>query len=256
MYRAILRGPPAPRISLGALLDRTLGGGVKQTTTVLLGGGPGCGKSTIVLRAAERFCALGECLYFAAEEDLADIAERGERLGIDDHDRLSFKEAIGGNVDVLGVMYERRPAGVIIDSIDGLVGRDPEAEMALLDIIKKACVSLRCPALIISQVNKAEDYSGFQAKKHHVDVLMTLEQDTEIRSENGEPIRILSTEKSRIGPAHVETWLAMGENGLDLWTSEEAGVRDGVEVGDEPAPEPAPEPVPKRRKRAARETVG
>jgi len=226
-----------PRISLG-IVDRCLDvigyekhgkSGVVVSDVVLLGGGPGAGKSTLSLDIAECFCAVGTCLYVAAEEDLMAIKVRGRRLKIKTKNRLKFLPAMGGGVDLLAVIYDIKPAGVIIDSIDGLVGRDPESEMALLDVLKKACVLLQMPAIVISQVTKELDFSGFQAKKHHVDVLLTMTADSELKSENGEAVRVLeTTDKNRNGRAYVETYLEMTETGLSYWNSEEEGIENGV----------------------------
>jgi predicted ATP-dependent serine protease len=231
-----------PRISLG-IVDRCLDvqgweksgkSGVVVSDVVLLGGGPGAGKSTLCLGIAECICAVGTCLYVAAEEDLMAIKVRGRRLKIKTRNRLQFLPAMGGGVDLLATIYELRPAGVIIDSIDGLTGRDPEAEMALLDILKKACVLLQMPAIVISQVTKELDFSGFQAKKHHVDVLLTLTADPELKTGNNEAVRILeTTDKNRNGRAYVETFLSMTETGLSYWNSEEEGIENGVRLPEE-----------------------
>lgn len=232
-----------PRISLG-IVDRCLDvigyekhgkSGVVLSDVVLLGGGPGAGKSTLSIAMAESICEVGTCLYVAAEEDLMAIKVRGLRLKAKPktRKRLKFLPAMGGGVDLLAVIYDIKPAGVIIDSIDGLVGRDPEAEMALLDILKKACCLLKMPAIVISQVTKELDFSGFQAKKHHVDVLLTMTADSEMKSENGEAVRILeTTDKNRNGRAYVETFLEMTETGLSYWNSEEEGIENGVRLPD------------------------
>lgn len=231
-----------PRISLG-IVDRCLDiqgwektgkSGVVVSDVVLLGGGPGGGKSTLCLAIAECICAVGTCLYVAAEEDLMAIKVRGRRLGLETRNRLMFLPAMGGGVDLLAVIYEVKPAGLIIDSIDGLTGRDATAELDLLAILKKACVLLQMPAIVVSQVTKELDFSGFQAKKHNVDVLLTMTADSELKSSNGEAVRILeTTDKNRNGRAYVETYLEMTETGLSYWNNEVEGIENGVRLPED-----------------------
>ena len=50
--------------------DRVLGGGIVPGSIVLLGGEPGIGKSTIVLKSAGKISLNGKVLYITAEESL------------------------------------------------------------------------------------------------------------------------------------------------------------------------------------------
>jgi DNA repair protein RadA/Sms len=204
------------RISLGPL-DECLGGGIVASDVVLIGGGPGAGKSTILLQICSYIWKHGVCLYVASEEDIRTIKRRGHRLGIKPTARqLAFAKAMGGNSDIGSILATIRPAGFIIDSLNGLVGHDLNAEVRALDIIKKYCVLLGAPAIVVSQVNAGEDFSGLKAKQHAVDVLLTLSKDEDIRTDGIEPMRVLETIKNRSGKAGVETFLEMTETGLKV----------------------------------------
>src|ERR687884_1813587 len=67
-----LRGPTAgpPRRQTGiAELDRVCGGGLVPGSTILVGGDPGIGKSTLLLQAAARLAEGGAaCAYISGEE--------------------------------------------------------------------------------------------------------------------------------------------------------------------------------------------
>ncbi len=78
-----------PRLSTGiGELDRVLGGGLVPGSTVLIGGEPGIGKSTLMLQAAARLAAGGRAvLYVTSEESAQQIQMRAKR--IEDHGRES-----------------------------------------------------------------------------------------------------------------------------------------------------------------------
>ena len=59
-----------------------LGGGLVQGSTVLIGGDPGIGKSTLVLQAAAALAMAGaEVAYVSGEELIDQIRLRAARLG-------------------------------------------------------------------------------------------------------------------------------------------------------------------------------
>src|SRR5688572_13634918 len=62
---------PARRSTAIAELDRVLGGGLVAGSTVLFGGDPGIGKSTLVLQAAAALASAGaEVAYVSGEESI------------------------------------------------------------------------------------------------------------------------------------------------------------------------------------------
>ena len=62
-------------------LDLVLGGGVVEGSLVLIGGSPGIGKSTLLLKIASNFAAQGKkTLYVSGEESASQIKMRAQRL--------------------------------------------------------------------------------------------------------------------------------------------------------------------------------
>jgi DNA repair protein RadA/Sms len=62
--------------------DRVLGGGLVPGGVVLIGGDPGIGKSTLLLRALANLAARTPCCYVTGEESLDQIGLRAQRLGV------------------------------------------------------------------------------------------------------------------------------------------------------------------------------
>ena len=80
----------AMRVSSGIEeLDRVLGGGVMRPSSVLVGGEPGIGKSTIMLQMLSALSENGNVLYVSGEETEDQVKLRCDRLGIDS-ERLSL----------------------------------------------------------------------------------------------------------------------------------------------------------------------
>ena len=225
------------RIRTG-LLDDCLGGGCILSDVILMGGPPGCGKSTAMLQIASGFCAHGSVLYIAGEEDVKTIKARGERLKIQTHGRLRMLPALSGVANIGELLMVRKPNFIILDSIDALSGKNDEVEIQILNALKKFCVELQSPALVISQINKAGDYAGLMAKQHAVDVLLTFS----VSEFDGatEPLRVLETLKNRSGRAYVKSYFEMTSDGLVLTldpTAEKAvGVPEESGVSEEDSP--------------------
>ncbi|MDR1073371.1 MAG: AAA family ATPase, partial [Treponema sp.] len=71
------------RISSGiAEFDRVLGGGIMKRATILVGGEPGIGKSTLLLQAAAAVRTKGRVLYISGEESAGQVRMRADRLGV------------------------------------------------------------------------------------------------------------------------------------------------------------------------------
>lgn len=61
--------------------DRVLGGGVVVGSTVLIGGDPGIGKSTLIMQAAGNLKKTGGVIYVSGEESKAQLKLRAVRCG-------------------------------------------------------------------------------------------------------------------------------------------------------------------------------
>ncbi|MDY5907669.1 MAG: ATPase domain-containing protein, partial [Bullifex sp.] len=64
-------------------LNRVLGGGIMRPSSVLVGGEPGIGKSTIMLQMLSSSAKHGKVLYVSGEESPSQVKLRAIRLGLD-----------------------------------------------------------------------------------------------------------------------------------------------------------------------------
>ena len=61
-------------------LNRVLGGGIMKGSTVLVGGEPGIGKSTLMLQLASKIKTKGRILYVSGDESLKQVKMRARRI--------------------------------------------------------------------------------------------------------------------------------------------------------------------------------
>lgn len=203
--------------------DFTFGGGLAVTSTNLIGGGPGNGKSTMLLQGTEIFLEKFKkerCLYISSEEGGANVKDRAKRLVVRHHSRVLFVNTFDG-IDIEAELVAAKPKLVILDSIQGLT-RDEDHQLEICQELKKDAVKNERIYLVTSQINKDEDMAGLMSMQHDVDGLFFLQKDDET------DVRIFGAEKNRFGPCPNEVFLTMTEQGF----IEEEDFEDGDEETD------------------------
>jgi DNA repair protein RadA/Sms len=195
-------------------LDRVLGGGFIAGSTTLLFGEPGVGKSTLALMSLRELATLKEgVLLIAAEESVAQVAQRARRLG---HVPPGLEVAATTNVDVAEQLLRvRRPMLCVVDSISAMsdesltsiAGSVPQIRHAaerLCSVAKETGVAL----LIVGHVTKDGELAGPRALAHLVDTVIRIEGDR-----HGS-LRIIRAIKHRFGPTGEVGLLEMVPDGL------------------------------------------
>ena len=112
-----IEAPQEPRIASGMdEFDRILGGGSVVGSTVLIGGDPGIGKSTLLLQVCEQVARRGKrVLYVSGEESVRQTTLRAERLGVSSDNLFLVAES---NLEmILKHINDCSPDIVVVDSI-------------------------------------------------------------------------------------------------------------------------------------------
>jgi DNA repair protein RadA/Sms len=211
---------------------RVLGGGVVPGGSVLVGGEPGIGKSTLLLQLlaamagkTDSEAAAGPCwLYITGEEAPSQIAARGLRLGekaAGGGTRLNFEHPrlkLASETDlsaILEMLENERPQIAVIDSVQtlrdaginsapGAVSQVRECAMALVDAGRR----LNCAIFLIGHVTKDGAIAGPRVLEHIVDTVLNFE---------GEPrldLRCLRASKNRFGRTDEVGFFEMTQTGL------------------------------------------
>lgn len=205
---------PDERIVLGlAEMDSVMGGGLACGSSILLGGDPGIGKTTLCFEMASRMAELGqEVLYISGEESLRQLSSRKKRLGL----KGPFSILTTNRVeDILGALSDKTYHLVIIDSIQsiynaslpmlpGSVGQIKDVSSRLIMEMKKS----ETTHIFIGHVTKEGVIAGPKILEHMVDTVLYFEGDKTL------PYRMLRAIKNRYGPVDEVGIFQMRKDGL------------------------------------------
>ncbi len=191
-------------------LDLVLGGGIVPGSLVLIGGSPGVGKSTLMLKLAGNLDK--KVLYVAGEESPGQIKIRAKRLGIKNKNLFLMPEIVVENIlEEIKKGYDL----VIIDSIQtiyseniasapGSVSQVREATFELMRIAKET----KTPIFIIGHITKEGSIAGPRVLEHMVDTVLYFEGDA------SRELRILRAFKNRFGSTSEIGIFEMTKQGL------------------------------------------
>lgn len=195
-------------------LDRVLGGGLAESSFVLLGGAPGIGKSTLLLQMAHGLAKNNKkILYISAEESTAQTASRAHRLGIK-NEQIEIASESNMNL-ILEISEKLQPDVLIVDSVQtifvpeitsapGSVSQVREAAGQLMLFAKKT----KTAVVLIGHVTKDGNLAGPKVLEHMVDCVLSFEGDSNSH------FRLLRTLKNRFGSAQELGVFEMGSLGL------------------------------------------
>ncbi len=192
-------------------IDQVLGGGVVIGSTLLLGGDPGIGKSTLILQVADKIQE--DVLYVSAEESPQQIKLRADRLGIQSPFVTLISET--SLESILATLKEQKPALVIIDSIQTIASADLSSPAGSVSQVRECANRLtrfakknNIPIILIGHITKEGNLAGPKTLEHLVDVVLTLE------GEKLTQFRILRAQKNRYGNTQEIGLLQMTNTGL------------------------------------------
>src|SRR5215813_9798867 len=195
-------GRDAPRLASGlAEFDRVTGGGFVRGSVLLLGGGPGISKTTLLIQVAVALARGGHrAVYISGEEAVAQVRLRAERLGLAGAQvGLAAETSVEDIVATLGERASPRVA--IIDSIQtmwtdmveaapGTVTQVRASAQALIRFAKRSGAAV----ILVGHVTKDGQIAGPRVVEHMVDAVLSFE------GEGSHQFRILRAVKNRFGP--------------------------------------------------------
>ena len=196
-------------------LDMVLGGGIVNGSLVLVGGSPGVGKSTLLLKMAGNLAQKGKkVLYVSGEESASQIKLRANRLNANQQNLYLFSEI---RVEHIFAEIEKQKFDLlIIDSIQtiyskeissapGSVSQVREVTFELMRYAKENSVAI----FIIGHITKEGSIAGPRVLEHMVDTVLYFEGDS------SRELRLLRGFKNRFGSTNEVGIYEMTKNGLE-----------------------------------------
>jgi len=196
-------------------LDLVLGGGVVPGSLTLIGGSPGIGKSTLLLKIAGNLARTQKkVLYVSGEESAGQIKLRANRLNAN-HEKLYLLSEINLSTissEIANGDYEF----IVIDSIQTLYSEEtPSAPGSVTQVrtitfeLMRIAKSKHIPIFIIGHITKDGSIAGPRVLEHMVDTVLYFEGDT-----NSE-LRLLRGFKNRFGSTNEVGIFEMNKSGLN-----------------------------------------
>jgi len=195
-------------------LDLVLGGGIVPGSLTLIGGSPGIGKSTLLLKIAGNLAKQKRnVLYVSGEESAGQIKLRADRLDANEKELYLLPEI---NLQtILSEIKSKNYGFIIIDSIQTLYSDEtPSAPGSVTQVrtitfeLMRVAKSLDIPIFIIGHITKDGSIAGPRVLEHMVDTVLYFEGDP-----NSE-LRLLRGFKNRFGSTNEVGIFEMSKNGL------------------------------------------
>jgi len=225
---------PAAAARLGTGIgefDRVLGGGdggaaagLVPGSTVLIGGEPGIGKSTLLMQAAAGWASAVErghqpdwsrkVLYVTSEESAEQVQQRAARLGVSGEPNL-YVLADTNLARIVEQVRQLKPAVLIIDSVQMVYKADLDASPGSVSQLRRCASEMVYLAkasgtavIFVGHVTKEGTLAGPRVLEHLVDAVLYFEGD---RFHAG---RIVRAVKNRYGTTLELGIFEMGGEGL------------------------------------------
>ena len=216
-------------------LDRVLGGGVMRPSSVLVGGEPGIGKSTIMIQMLDSLSSSAPVLYVSGEESPSQVRMRADRLSLRTDSISIFCDT---RLEALSETIEQlRPGYIVIDSLQTLYSSSVASMAGSPNQIKACCMELSLAAkkagsaiFFIGHVTKDGYIAGPKIVEHIVDTVLYFES-----AESG--MRLLRASKNRFGSVDEIGLFSMNQSGLHgvkdpssvfLASRRESGIPSGI----------------------------
>ena len=202
------------RLSSGSVeFDRVLGGGLVRGATVLLGGDPGIGKSTLLLQYLSTIGQNLPVLYISGEESAEQLAMRAQRLALR-ADKLSVM-AENNLETILQTACAQLPTVLVADSIQTVYSDALSSAPGSVSQVRDCAAQLvryakqsGCTVVLVGHVTKEGALAGPRILEHMVDSVLYFEGD------NASSFRLIRAFKNRFGAVNEIGVFAMTEQGL------------------------------------------
>ncbi|MGL1891063.1 MAG: DNA repair protein RadA [Spirochaetaceae bacterium] len=218
-------------------VDQVLGGGLMKGSSVLIGGEPGIGKSTLLLQIADSINQNHKVLYISGEESANQIKLRAKRLNISGKGISILCDSHFETI--IKTIKNEKPELIIVDSIQTLQSDEAGNIPGSVNQLKYCCSQLiketkelEASLFFIAHVTKEGIIAGPKVVEHMVDTVLYFDH-------SASQIRILRSVKNRFGSIDEVGLFSMEEKGLIelkdpsgvFLTKRDQGLPPGISIG-------------------------
>ena len=195
-------------------LDLVLGGGIVPGSLVLIGGSPGVGKSTLLLKIAGNLAKKDKkVLYVSGEESKSQIKLRANRLEVN-HENIYLLTEI--ELETIFIELQNRSYDIlIVDSIQTIYTSKLTAAPGSVSQVREITFELmrwgkenNTAIFIIGHITKEGSIAGPRILEHMVDTVLYFEGDA------SKELRLLRSIKNRFGSTSEVGIFEMSQHGL------------------------------------------
>lgn len=195
-------------------LNTVLGNGIVEGSTILIGGEPGIGKSTLALQMAQFVANQGKTvLYVSGEESLSQLSIRAERTGKNSDNLLALHAQNAESI--VSIINQFKPNIVIIDSIQVIAHSEISSIPGSVNQVRhcanelsNTCKAMNISCILIGHITKEGALAGPKVLEHIVDVILYFEGDRH------QQFRILRSLKNRFSSTQEIGLFEMEKKGL------------------------------------------
>jgi DNA repair protein RadA/Sms len=191
--------------------DRVLGGSIMQGGSVLIGGEPGIGKSTLMLQVVASLKDK-KAIYVSGEESAQQVRSRCDRLNLPLSSISLYSDTQVEHLQEL--IQKEQPDVMVIDSLQTLVSENISSTPGSVNQMKMCSMELvdtakqyNCALFLVGHVTKDGQIAGPKVVEHIVDTVLYFEL-----ADSG--ARIIRATKNRFGSIDEIGIFLMGEKGL------------------------------------------
>ncbi len=204
-------------------IDNLFGNGITSSSSTLFTGGPGAGKSSLLLWFVNKLLETNEnisALYVSGEETLEQLASRVNRLNIT-NEKLYLLETNNWE-DIVGALYELRPKIIVIDSVQTIISSEVLGSMGSAPQSKEIAYNLteyvkenKAIGLLIAQINKQGQTAGPKMLEHIVDTIIEIKRSSSIE------YREIKCTKNRYGNTDQRLYAKINEKEIIIFNEED-----------------------------------
>jgi DNA repair protein RadA/Sms len=190
-----------------------LGGGIVKGSLILIGGSPGIGKSTLLLKTASNLAKQNKkILYVSGEESAGQIKLRAEKIKANEKNLYLLAET---NLENILGEIDKSYEVIIIDSIQTIYSQELNSAAGSVSQVREITFKLtqlaksnQIAIFIVGHITKEGSIAGPRVLEHMVDTVLYFE------GESSKDIRFLRSFKNRFGSTSEIGIFEMTNEGL------------------------------------------